>query len=306
MTLGRVLGAVAALALMTVPAEAQSLNSGATGRYGQVQLRSGFTPDPHAVTLNAGGAYDAEQLGGGCFGYIDTRASFTLRYRAGELPLYIGAVSDADAVIAVRAPDGTWHCDDDSGGNLNPVVSWETPRSGRYQIWVGRFGVQSETAPAVLHISEIGASTPPHAETPDYSLDPAYGTVNLTAGFMPDPHSVNIAAGGALDASAISCAGWVASAPDLRLNWTAGSGALPLTFHVTSEADTTLVINDAEGNWVCNDDGDGLNPVVSFEHAPSGQYDIWVGTYAQGNLQDSTLHITEIYSGAEEHHGHEH
>ena len=124
---------------------------------------------------------------------------------------------------------------------------------------------------------------------------------------MPDPHSVAIAAGGGYDAMAIpGCAGWIASAPDLRVNWTAGSGQLPLTFHVASDADTTLVINDAQGNWICNDDTDGLNPVVSFQNAPSGQYDVWVGTYAQGDLQDSTLHITEVYSGGDDHHGHEH
>jgi len=294
------MAAAAALTLLAAPAYAQQLNSGASGRYGQVSLRSGFTPDPHNSTVSAGGAYDAAQVGESCRGYIDTRASFTLRYRAGELPLFIGAVSDADTTIVVRAPDGSWHCDDDSGGNLNPVVSWETPRSGRYQVWVGRFGVQSELAAAAVHISEVGGpSQPEQAGEPDYSLDPAYGAIDLAAGFMPDPHSVEVAAGGGFDASAISCAGWIATAPDFRVNWTAGSGELPLTFHVTSEADTTLVINDAQGNWVCNDDTDGLNPVVSFANAPSGQYDVWVGTFMQGELQNSTLHVTEVYAGGE-------
>lgn len=305
-TLGRVLGAAAALALLTAPAQAQSLNSGATGSYGQVQLRSGFQPDPHNVTLNAGGGYDASGINDSCRGYIDTRPSFSLRYRAGELPLYIAAVSDADTTIVVRAPDGSWHCDDDSAGSLNPVVSWETPRSGRYQIWVGRFGTQSETTPAMLHISEIGAPAQQQVEGgPDYSLDPAYGAIDLAAGFTPDPHTVSISAGGSFDASAISgCVGWIAQAPDYRVNWTAGSGELPLTFHVASEADTTLVINDAQGNWVCDDDSDGVNPVVSFQNAPSGQYDVWVGTYAQGDLQESTLHVTEVYSGGAYNHEH--
>lgn len=303
-TVGRVVGAAAVLALLTAPAQAQNLNSGATGSYGQVQLRAGFEPDPHNVTVNAGGGYDASRINESCRGYIDTRPSFSLRYRAGELPLYIAAVSDADATIVVRAPDGSWHCDDDSAGNLNPIVSWETPRNGRYQIWVGRFGVQSETSPAVLHISEIGGPSQQQAGGgPDYSLDPAYGAVDLAAGFMPDPHTIGIAAGGGFDASAISgCVGWIAQAPDYRVHWTAGSGQLPLTFHVTSDADTTLVINDAHGNWVCNDDGEGLDPVVSFESAPSGQYDVWVGTYAQGDLQQSALHVTEVYSA----NGHSH
>lgn len=311
-SLGRIMAAAAALTLLAAPAYAQQLNSGASGRHGQVTLRAGFEPDPHHATVSAGGVYDASQINADCRGYVDTRATYTLRYNnAGDLPLFIGAESDADTTLVVRAPDGTWHCDDDSAGNLNPVVSWETPRSGRYQIWVGRYGVQNESAAATVHISEVGGpeggSAQGTAGAPDYSLDPAYGGVELAAGFMPDPHTVAIAAGGTLDASQITgCVGWIAPAPDYRVNWTAGSGQLPLTFHVTSDADTTLVINDAEGNWVCNDDADGLNPAVSFENAPSGQYDVWVGTYMQGDLEDSQLHVTEVYTPSENHDDHGH
>ncbi|MDZ4690408.1 peptidase [Terricaulis sp.] len=297
-SLGRIMAAAAALTLLAGPAVAQQLNSGATGRHGQVSLRAGFEPDPHHATVTAGGVYDASQVSTDCTGYIDTRATFTLRYRAGELPLYIASESDADTTLVVRAPDGSWHCDDDSAGNLNPVVSWETPRSGRYQIWVGRYGVQNETAAANLHISEVGGpeNSGTAAGAPDFSLDPAYGVIELAAGFMPDPHRVEIAAGGGYDASGIpGCVGWIASAPDYRVNWTAG-GQLPLTFHVTADTDTTLVINDAEGNWVCNDDAQGLNPAISFENAPSGQYDVWVGTYMQGDLQPSVLNVTEVYT----------
>lgn len=294
------MAAAAALTLLAAPAYAQQLNSGANGRFGNVQLRAGFTPDPHVTTVTAGGSYDAAQVSTDCVGYIDTRATFTLRYRAGELPLYIASESEADTTLVVRAPDGSWHCDDDGAGYPNPVVSWETPASGRYQIWVGRYGVQGETAAANLRISEIGGPETPGgggAGAPDYSLDPAYGGIELAAGFMPDPHRVEIAAGGGFDASAIpGCVGWVATAPDYRVNWTAGSGQLPLTFHATSGADITLVINDAQGNWVCNDDADGLNPVVSFENAPSGQYDVWIGTYMQGELQPSVLNVTEVYT----------
>ncbi|MBL8547657.1 MAG: peptidase S1 [Hyphomonadaceae bacterium] len=135
---------------------------------------------------------------------------------------------------------------------------------------------------------------------PDYSLEPAYGVADLAAGFTPDPHTSDILAGGTIHASAVgeNCTGWVARAPDYRVNWTAGSNGLPLVFSVTSEADTTLVINDAEGNWVCDDDsGNGpLNPSVSFATPVSGQYDVWVGTYAEGPTQPSVLNVSEISS----------
>jgi len=300
--LGNTLAAAAALSLMAAPAFAQErLNSGATGVYGRVQLTSGFEPDPHNVTVNAGGPLDASTIDSDCTGYIAARPSFSLRYTAGQYPLYIGAVSDADTTIVVRAPDGSWSCNDDSAG-LNPTVSWEHPGSGRYQIWVGRFGVQNETSAAMLHISEIGGpATQMTGGGLDFSLEPAYGAVSLASGFQPDPHTQAIAAGGDVDASSVGasgCAGWVARAPDYRVNWTAGDGSRPLIFSVQSDADTTLVINDAQGHWVCDDDSgnEGLNPAITFQNPASGQYDVWVGTYAQGGLQDSTLHVSELYS----------
>lgn len=292
--------AAAAVLCLSAPAVAQ-VNTGASGTYGQVTLNSGFQPDPHSVTLTAGGTEDARDLSGDCVGMIASRADFTLRYRqAGSLPLIISATSEADTTLAIRAPDGRWYCDDDSGGSLNPMVRFDAPRNGRYQIWVGTFG--SDSAPAVLHISEVGNVTTDEdaGAMPDFSLDPAYGTIDLVSGFTPDPHRVAIQAGGELDASLLgaNCRGWIARAPDYRVNWTAGSGSLPLIVSVDAEADTVLVINDAQGNWVCDDDGgnESLNPAITFNAPVGGQYDIWVGTYAQGGLQPSTLSVSELYS----------
>jgi hypothetical protein len=291
--------AAAAAMCFSAPAFAQ-VNTNQNGAYGQVTLNSGFQPDPHNVDLTAGGTVDASSVDSDCIGRIATRADFTLRYRqAGDLPLTISATSEADTTLAIRAPDGQWYCNDDSAG-LNPAVRFDDPRNGRYQIWVGTYG--DSAAPAVLHISEIGIpGSGDSAGLPDYSLEPAYGSVALVSGFADDPHTQAIAAGGELDASQIdpsTCRGWVARAPDFRVNWTAGSGQLPLIFSVDSDADTTLVINDAQGNWVCDDDGgnEGFNPSITFTNPPSGQYDVWVGTYAQGGLQESTLHVSELYS----------
>ena len=293
---------MAVICMAATPAYAQNLNTGAAGTHGQVRLTAGFEPDPQSVTVAAGGAIEATRASADCnAGYIAQRPSYSVRYTAGEYPLYIYAQSDSDTTLAVRAPNGSWVCDDDSGGNLNPLVSFAAPQSGRYQVWVGRFGAQGETASAVLSVSEVGGPQVAVGEgAPDFSLDPAYGAIDLAAGFQPDPHAVSIEAGGAFDASQLggTCVGWIAQAPDYRVNWTAGSSGLPLIFSVGSDADTTLVINDAQGNWVCDDDGgnEGMNPSVSFANAPSGQYDVWVGTYSQGALQSSTLHVSEVTS----------
>jgi hypothetical protein len=296
---GRVLVAVAAVTLTVAPAYAQRINSSASGTFGQVSLRSGFTPDPHTTTVNAGGPVDVTTISESvnCQGFIAERPSFTLRYRAGELPLYIGVVSDADTTLVVKGPNGQWMCDDDGGDDLNPVISWDNPRSGRYQIWVGRFGT-GETAPAQLYISEIsGPANEVPTNAPDFTLAPNYGEIALTSGFTPDPHTVAVAAGGNYNAYQIpNCVGWISSAPDYRVNFTAGDAGLPLIFSVQSDSDTTLVINDASGNWVCNDDTNGLNPAVTFSAPTSGQYDVWVGTFSEGSTQPSTLSVSELTS----------
>ena len=105
--------------------------------------------------------------------------------------------------------------------------------------------------------------------------------------------------GGSTDApSAIggSCRGIIANAPDVRLNFTAGS--LPLIISANSGSDTTLIVNGPDGRWYCDDDGgeNGLNPAVRFNNPQSGRYEIWVGTYGNSSLQPAQLHISELYS----------
>ena len=131
-------------------------------------------------------------------------------------------------------------------------------------------------------------------ETQDVSLRPTYGTVNLRAGFVPDPFFQNVAAGGPIQTNLGGVNAWVARAPDFRLNYTRGNFAL--TFMAESAEDTTLLINLPNGTWVANDDGPntGLNPLLRFAQPLSGQYDIWVGTFNQGKTPPARLVITEL------------
>ncbi|MBC7769093.1 MAG: peptidase S1 [Phycisphaerales bacterium] len=132
----------------------------------------------------------------------------------------------------------------------------------------------------------------------DYNATPNYGTVSLNGGFTPDPYIVNVLAGGNLSAANMSssCRGMITSAPDVRLNFNAGS--LPLIISVAANSDTTLVVNGPDGAWYCDDDGgaNGLNPALRFNNAQSGRYEIWVGTYSSGAAQPAQLTISEIYS----------
>ena len=102
---------------------------------------------------------------------------------------------------------------------------------------------------------------------------------------------------GSIDATTLGngCNGHIANAPDFQLTYNAGS--FPLYFSVLSDADTTLVINGPDGSWYCNDDTNGLNPVVVFGDgggtATSGTYDVWVGTFGDSNA-NATLYISEL------------
>lgn len=132
----------------------------------------------------------------------------------------------------------------------------------------------------------------------DMSATPTYGSVALNTGFTPDPHSVSLTAGGSIDASTASalaganCRGFIASAADFELTYTAGS-SFPLKIRVESSADTTLVVNAPDGSWYCADDVEGINPVLTWATPPSGVYDIWVGTYG-ADMAPATLQITEL------------
>lgn len=130
------------------------------------------------------------------------------------------------------------------------------------------------------------------ASAQDYSLPPTFGSVSLNPGFMPDPHQVQVVAGGSIDASSIdnTCVGLIADAPDYRLQY--GAGGAQLFIGVTSAADTTLVVNGPDGSWYCDDDSNGLNPLVGGAGPDAGQYDIWIGTYGDDTAA-ATLFITE-------------
>ena len=87
---------------------------------------------------------------------------------------------------------------------------------------------------------------------------------------------------------------YVAKAPDYRLEYKAGD--FPLTFHVKSKGDTTLLINLPDGTWIADDDGGGFpNPLIKIANPKSGIYDIYVGTIKKDEADaKATLYITEL------------
>ena len=151
------LALVASAAVIAAAGTASAQDFTLSPAFGQANLSAGFSPDPYTVNMTAGGNIDASAaFGGSCAGMIANAPDFRLNYQAGGFSLYLGAVSSTDTTIVVNAPDGSWYCDDDSGGNLDPLLTFSNPMSGRYDIWIGTYGSGSDLAQATIRISELG------------------------------------------------------------------------------------------------------------------------------------------------------
>ncbi len=275
--------------------------------FGSITLEAGFIPDPQVRTLTAGGTIRAESRFSGCRGSIANAPDFSVYYTAdATYPLIFSVDSDSDTTLVINGPDTRWYCDDDGADEpLNPLVRFDNPQSGRYDVWVGTYS-SGAGVPATLFISEIGEHTRASQGLGGYSssygvdisLPARYGNVDLYGGYLPDPHQVSVMAGGSISAndainSSDYCNGYITAEPTLQLNY---SGSSDLHIYTSGSADTTMAINDPNGNWRCNDDADGTDAGISFPPGTSGVYDIYVGTYSQGP-QQTTLRVSEIALG---------
>jgi hypothetical protein len=119
--------------------------------YGDVKLDERFRPDPHAVSLLAGGSLDVN-FGSCNYGHVSSAPDVDFYYTAtGGSPLYIYVDGAEDTMLLVNRPDGSWVCDDDSLGDGNPVLAFPKAVGGLYDIWVGTYG--DDLTDATLYIS---------------------------------------------------------------------------------------------------------------------------------------------------------
>ncbi len=130
-----------------------------------------------------------------------------------------------------------------------------------------------------------------------------YSEFTLISGFIPDPWQYGPANAGSTDPVDVSylgnpsCYGYANDIPDFELSYTAGSQDLLRLYFVADDPsdDTVLIINDPVGQWHCNDDSwSTYNPTLDFAFPASGVYDIWIGTYHEGELIRGTFYVTEV------------
>ncbi|RUO31126.1 S1 family peptidase [Aliidiomarina soli] len=258
------------------------------------------------LPLTAGGSRSASYLGELCTGYAaeNPDATLTLREVTERLTIEFNASeSTKDATMVVRAPDNSWHCNDDrEAGNLNPGLYLEQAQPGDYQVWVGGYQPSDFFSGNVTAYS-AGVETTTAEASGAFNLngDPLYGTHQLSAFFLPDPHSIEVVAGGNVDISETidgsGCTGFAAANPDVRMHFSGSTAGLKAYFVADNPIeDATIVINTPDGSWHCNDDAHGstLNPMLDLATSGEGRYDIWIGSYRQGNYISGKLHFTEM------------
>ncbi len=330
-------------ALCVSPALAQDspLQHDAAPEFGVIDLAPGFTPDPLRIpSMTGGGEIDAvhRDLGPDCVGFVTATPDFAIQLSAGLPLLRLILIADAvtiDTTLIVRAPDGTFRCNNNTSSLFNPMVSIPGAAAGRYTVWIGGFTpnglvygdlfitTRADAVPGSTGLILPVATTaptpvPPDLVTPtpapgtflDPSLPPAHADVTIAHGFLPDPFWTVVVGGGELavppldPANPAACVGYVTREPDLRLDW---SGASPaLRFHVVTPEETTdaaLIVRTPDGGWLCNADfapGGYTDPSVEVRDPLEGVYTVWVANEAGYGLRfTGALYVTEINSTPE-------
>jgi hypothetical protein len=253
-------------------------------------LTIGRAFDGYELSGTAGGPQAADELGPTCAGFIpdNERGNHLLVVEEEQALTLVAApngIGVMDLVLAIKLPDGTWVCADDSN-DLNPVAARMFP-DGEYRVYVGTHS--DATAPYLLTIRP-GIYTPDpivlggRFPAPITEGRPAERTAEGTYGgvvFGADSAQALLTgqAGGSRSAADVQqgCGGWIAQVPDHIVDI---SEQTEMTFRIRSATDTTLLIIGPFESKVCADDADGLNPVIRGTMLP-GRYRVFVGTYEQ-------------------------
>jgi len=138
----------------------------------------------------------------------------------------------------------------------------------------------------------------------DFLQEPGFGSVTIAPQELSEPFFTDIMSGGSVDVAYLgdNCVGFAATNPDFRIQLSDDMADLSILFFASDDgADTTLIVNAADGEWHCNDDSslDSLDPGITFDTAPAGQYDVWVGSYYSSESVSGVLALTGGSGGGE-------
>lgn len=144
-----------------------SLDPAAAPTFATLNLVPGFYPDPTMVEMAGGGPINVGtmNLGSACRGFVASAPDVTINYSPPGRFLRIFYRSDADTTLVVGLPDGTFTCNDDYSGRLDPLVDISAPAAGAYHIWVGAFSATA-AAQGTLVLTSGNALDPTNYQSP--------------------------------------------------------------------------------------------------------------------------------------------
>lgn len=129
---------------------------------GQVVNLSGDPAQgPQSLSVVAGGYVNLSNCGGLGLGYVNAQPNFDLMIANTGVgrDLEFRVQGGCDTVLLVNDALGNWHFDDDSAGQLNPLVRVVGAAAGNYDVWVGTYG--SNTCAATLTMTALGGPAAP-------------------------------------------------------------------------------------------------------------------------------------------------
>jgi hypothetical protein len=119
-----------------------------------VLVRTGIAGSSDTTTARSGSSFDPSY----CVGTYPAHPQHVVKVSGRIDFLRILVDSDGnDLTLAVRTPDGAWHCNDDSGDprySLNPTVELSSPPMGEIEVWVGTYSSYSTGAAYTLGVTE--------------------------------------------------------------------------------------------------------------------------------------------------------
>jgi uncharacterized protein YraI len=155
-----VLSTATPTATSAAPTAVPTLNYSLPPTFGSTSLTAGFVPDPFSVGITSGGVVDTSYLGSGCYGFAAVAPDFSVNYTSGGASLlrfyFIGS---GDTTMIINTPGGSYVCVDDSFGTLNPTIDFNSPSSGRYDVWIGSYS-QGAFVPGTLFVTELSGNHP--------------------------------------------------------------------------------------------------------------------------------------------------
>ena len=287
--------------------------------FASVDLRAGFILDPYLLPVVGGGDAAASDVQKGCNGFVSTTPDVVVNWSGEAAQLSFFVYSDADPVLVIQQPDGSFVCNDDAGlRTIDPLVVIKNPAEGAYKIHVGT-AVEGEPVLGFLATTALTLDDAKLAELdlrpmltrrerpkpqPLPQLDPStlltaqtpiFGSVDLQTGF--NPVQTFAAGGGDIAAFTVKdkqlvCAGFVSLVPSYSFTWTGKGEALRLLFDARKDSSLAVVTPDQDVLCNMNAAGGNLNPVLDIPAPIEGAYKVYVAAMQPNTVVAGRLTIT--------------